>query len=249
MKRWLILLSAALAVPTGKAEAQWDAVSNFLHVCVTGSLRTACGSAIGKTELVGGGTVVQIWVRNEQGGEPSDNTGGSFLTQIGLTAPSLIGVADLGVTIEPDPGDPTASPPVGEEGSPRGHWQFEPGGLGGQVTLKAGTFVGKDGALQGCDAPNGETTHYFITCDDQGYTGWVVFSFTTDNEWSADYAQIALKYQSIGDDDLSLQCRTEEVNGPHLCVVPEPGTWALLLTGMVGILGMGWLRRKQEEAT
>ena len=125
------------------------------------------------------------------------------------------------------------------------------GGLGGlPITFKAGTQPGMQGAIRGCDTANGNTANYFITCDGLGHTGWVVFSFSTATQWSANDAEIALKYQSIGEEDLSLVCRTADVGGPHACaVVPEPSTWALLLTGMVGIFGMGWLRRREEDTT
>ncbi len=239
MRKMILLLVAALvAVPTGNAEAQWD-INSFLFVCLTGSLRP-CASVIVETHWNGSTTEVVLRVRNEQGtpGLP-DVTGGSFLTQIGLTAPTLVGIAGFGVS---------TSVPVGETGSPLLHWQLEPGGLAGQVTLKAGTDKGKDGAIRGCDPPNGTTTHFFNTCGADGNTGWVVFSFTTTNRWSANDAEIALKYQSIGDQDLSLECRTGDVDGPHVCsVIPEPETYALLLTGLIGVFGMGWLRRRKEK--
>ena len=115
----------------------------------------------------------------------------------------------------------------------------------------------------------GTTDDFFITCNDPdnpddvlgGHTGSVVFSFTTTNQWSADDPELAigLKFESIHGDyiggiegegeieDLSLICRTEG-GGEHACaVVPEPSTWALLLTGMIGVLGMGWLRRRKED--
>lgn len=241
MRKLLIPLVAALVVvPSGSAEAQaqWD-IKSFLTVCLTGSLRP-CASVIVETHWNGTTTEVVLRVRNEQGtlGLP-DVTGGSFLTQIGLTAPTLVGIAGFGVS---------TSGTVGETGSPLLHWQLEPGGIGGQVTFKAGTDTGKNGAIRGCDDPNGTTTHFFNTCNEDGNTGWVVFSFTTSEEWSASEAEIALKYQSIGDQDLSLECRTGDDGGPHACaVVPEPETYALLLTGLIGVFGMGWLRRRKEK--
>ena len=249
MRKSLLLLAAAVAVPTGNAEAQtWDAVNSFLHVCVTGSLR-ACGSVIVRTrwDSDAGVNYVEMLVRNEQGSTDNlDNTGGSFLTQIGLTAPTIEGVAGLWVATEGA---------VGQVGSPQDHWGILlDGGIGGEVTLKVGTVPDKQGAIKGCDAPNGNTPDFFITCDTQGHTGWVVFSFTTTNEWSAADAQIALKYQSIeyGGGGGSVQCRTGDEGGPHACavaVIPEPETYVLLLTGLVGIFAMGWLRRKEEETT
>ena len=242
MRKLLLPLAAALIViPAGSAEAQdWDAVNSFYYVCLTGSLRP-CASVIVKTRITASGTSVQLMVRNEQGpaGLP-DQTGGSFLTQIGFTAPTLEGIAGLLVTTHGV---------VGQVGSPLDHWAvLGSGGIGGQVTLKAGTDRGKDGALRGCDQPNGNTTDFFITCDATGHTGWVVFSFTSTNVWSADDAEIALKFQSIAPGDLSLQCRTGDGGGSHACaVVPEPETYVLLLTGLAGVFGVGWLRRRKEK--
>ena len=244
MKKLILLLAAAVLIPEGNVEAQ-TTVASFLHVCVTGSLRP-CGSVIVKTTPDGGGgTLVEMWVRNEQGGPNPDQTGGSFLTQIGLTAPVVGNVTNF-TTRPPDGTDGS----VGRVGNPTSHWAIENGGSGGQVTLKAGTYPGKDGAIRGCDDPNGATSHYFITCDSAGYTGWVVFSFNTTEQWSANDAQVVLKYQSIGDQDISLICRTGDVGTPHECsptVVPEPTTYVLLLTGLTGVFGMGWLRRKEQE--
>jgi hypothetical protein len=249
MKKLLIMLAAAAVIPSGGVAAQapdpgWDAVKSFLDICLVGSLRP-CGSVIVKTRLepvgTGVGTSVQMWVRNEEGGNPIDQTGGSFLTQIGLTAPTIDDTEWLGLFLDPD------ASAVGQVGTPLDNWEFEKGGLGGQVTMKLGSDHGKDGAIRGCSDPSGSTTEYFITCDDQGYTGWVVFAFTTSNTWSAEDSEVALKYQSIGDEDWSLECRSGDGGGEHACVVPEPETYALILTGLFGIFGMAWVRRREEE--
>ena len=42
---------------------------------------------------------------------------------------------------------------------------------------------------------------------------------------------------------LPFECRTEDA----CAVVPEPETYALLPTGLVGVFGMGWLRRCKEK--
>ena len=252
MRKSLLLLAAAVAavaVPTGNAEAQtWDAVKSFLNVCTMGSLN-ACGSVIVKTRVVGETTVVEMMVRNEQVPFGFDNTGGSFLTQIGLTAPQIKQITGFSVKIQGM---------VGEVGLPLLHWELKNGGLGGGVNFKAGTFPDGQGGIRGCDDPDGGPPIYFITCDAIGKTGWVVFSFTTANEWSANDAEIALKYQSIEGayieggytEDVSIICRTGNEGGEHACaVIPEPETYVLLLTGLVGIFAMGWLRRKKEQQT
>ena len=249
IRKSLLLLAVVIAVPTGNADAQeWDAVKDFLNVCLSSSLQP-CASVIVKTRVEGGITLVELMVRNEQGTFFVDQTGGSFLRAIGLTAPSIDveGLDDLAVTTMGD---------VGEFGDPLNPpdplWIVADRGLGGQVEFQLVTDPGKQGGIRGCDEAYGTTADYFITCDQAGYTGWVVFSFTTTTAWSATDAEIALKYVSIEGEyeDLSLVCRTEDEGGEHACaVVPEPSTWALLLTGLVGVLGTGWLRRKEEETT
>jgi hypothetical protein len=234
-------------VQPSNVEAQWT-VTEFLDICVTGSLRP-CASVIVKTQSTGSGTLVEMWVRNEQGSpiegaeDPYlDNTGGSFLTQIGLTAPTVGTVTDFSVRLEGSVGMNVAGL------DPNDYWGPRNGGLGGQVEFKASTPNNKNGAIRGCDQPVGDTREYFITCDDLGYTGAVVFSFTSDQEFLDD-PQIALKFQSIADPndangDISLVCRSGEAG---CSVTPEPSTWILLLTGMVGVFGMGWIRRRREE--
>ena len=265
MRKSLPLLAAALALLSGNAEGQ-AVSSTFSPLCVMGSFRP-CASVIVTTEwdAVNQVTMVSMLVRNEQGSIDFDNTGGSFLTSIALTAPTMEGFDGLAVSTTADVG----GDPVGVVGSPGSLWGFKNGGLGGQVEVKAVTGPGKQGGILGCDDALGATADFFITCSDPGnperggYTGWVVFSFTTTNQWSADNPKlaIALKFESIHGDyiegiegegeieDLSLICRTGgEWGDEHACaVVPEPSTWALLLTGMVGVLGMGWLRRKEED--
>ena len=255
LRKSLLLLAVALVLPSANVEAQ--DVKTFSPVCVMGSLRP-CGSVIITTlwtppeydddeVLVAEGfTSVTMLVRNEQGSVDFDNTGGSFLTAIGLTAPDIFGVANFSVTAD-------AANVVGTD--PGGFWTPDNKPVGGQVTFSAGT-QNLQGGIRGCDPALGNPTNYFITCD----SGWITFQFTTTNNWNASQAEIVLKYQSIEgayiDDgefeDISLVCHTgpgDDDNDHPCAVVPEPSTWALLLTGMVGILGMGWLRRKQEDTT
>ena len=144
--------------------------------------------------------MVEMMVRNEQGSIDFDQTGGSFLSAIGLTAPFVGGiVSELGVTT-------TGS--VGRVGLPEIYWNPADNGLGGQIEFGAASGPGKQGGIRGCDDALGTTADFFITCNDPdnpdpelgGHTGWVVFSFTTSEMWSADDAEIVLKYQSIHPD-------------------------------------------------
>ena len=93
MRKCVILLAAAVAVLTGNAEAQTWAEKEFRNFCVMGSLN-ACGSVIVRTHWTGTVTEVQMLVRNEQGSIFNNiTTAGSYLTAIGLTAPTIEGLA------------------------------------------------------------------------------------------------------------------------------------------------------------
>ena len=140
MTRWRIILVGVLALllQPGKAEAQWD-VSNFVNLCVSGSLKP-CGSVIVKTQWdeLAGKTLVEMWVRNEQGSTEVDNTGGSFLTQIGLTAPTIGEIGDFSVRLE---GDVGLSEPLLD---PNDLWELNPGPVGGRTQFRATTTTGKE---------------------------------------------------------------------------------------------------------
>ena len=142
MRKSLLLLAAALALPSANAEGQ-DAVSTFAPLCVMGSLRP-CASVIITThwDAAMGLTVVTMSVRNEQGSIDFDNTGGSFLTSIALTAPTIEGFDNLVVSTAGD---------VGVMGLPGSFWGFKNGGLGGQVEVKWVNAPGKQGGIRGCD--------------------------------------------------------------------------------------------------
>jgi hypothetical protein len=49
--------------------------------------------------------------------------------------------------------------------------------------------------------------------------------------------QLAFAGVGIGDGSISIELLTSTAP------VPEPGTWLLMVTGLVGLLGYGWRRR------
>lgn len=229
-------LAAATALPAPGSAQVYD------NLCTAGAIRT-CASIQVSTMLVGGNTVVTMRVRNLQGQLATDNTGGSLITQLGITAPDI-----SGTTVE--------GPQVSWEGagtnvgSAEDYWDFSSRRIGG-TGVEFATEDGKAnrGAIRGCDPSEANPSSYFLTCDSNQ---WVSFAFTlVDADFSDTNWQVAYGVQAVvngGENWNSIQCVPG--NPDHPCdseVVPEPITMILLGSGLAGVGGVGLRRRRREQ--
>lgn len=238
---WLTL-SLSLLI-SSSAESQ--SVREFLNYCSTGSIRT-CASTRVETiwDPVMGVTRVNLMIRNLQGWLFADNSAGSAITRVALTAPTLVNPRGLAVTTV---GDAAAV------GSPQNYWQIRDWPLEGNTEFLAMTSTGTnpgpvEGGIMGCHLLTMVTpANFFRTC---GSGGWINFAFLTTGMWDASTTEIAWAVIKTNADGTNHLCRSDDpltCNVPPVTTTPEPASIFLLGSGLAGLAAMKRKRQARLE--
>jgi len=243
--RGLVVATALLLTAAGSGTAQTPQLADFDSYCTVGTMRTCASVRVwtvwDPTALV---TRVQMWVRNLQGSHPLENTGGAPISGLGIIFPAIKNASNLSITTV-----------GGAEviGNPGSLWGITNRQIEGPVSFST-TTTSPEGSIMGCATFPTTTVNYYRTCG----TGWVVFGFTTQNQWSAVGSEIAWKVrQNPGSTQYFLACRTADAFGdPEYCeaaptgetVTPEPISLALMSTGLAGLAAFRRRRKRPEDA-
>ncbi len=252
MRRMLAVLAL---VGTVTSPAWADGFRSY-RVCGGDTFATCAAVEI---NVVGSNVTVRMWNLDQNlvatNGNAAGTRGGAVMDGIGfynLPAGLLVNEGSLSVSGPIRSGDNSASAAAAWNLKNQGSVAFD---------TRFRAAVGKDGnggiasgCASGAQLPGSPPNLYLNPCTNINASGWVTFNFTTNGvAWDPNTSAISLRFHDLKADSVS-ECWTMQTPGgqPANCLAfttttPEPVTMTLLASGLVGMGGAGFLRRRRNQ--
>ena len=253
-----LLWSLGALTALGPAVAWADGFQNY-HVC-GGDAFTTCAAV--QIKVVGKDVTVNIW-------NLSGSTTANLGTQSsGSTILNGIGFYNLPPGVKIRPGTVTVSGPA-RSGDQPSAWKFSnKGSIGFPVGISGNVGSGVNNSIaNGCatSLPTGKNLQLFENqgCGEPSNGGWVTYHFRVRGSWDPTKSDIVLRGVQVQRgkrgklSKVATECWTGNTpNGARAncvnitpgpgTVTPEPVTMTLLATGLAGVGGVGFFRRRKK---
>jgi hypothetical protein len=256
--RKIVLVAGAMGL-AAVGDAWADGHQSY-RVC-GGDTFTTCAAV--EINVVGGNVTMRVWNLSGSphimGHNAANSLGRSIIDGIGfynVPAGLSINPSSLTVTGPTRPGDNPATA--------AGSWQIDNNGsVMFSTDFRARTSGTYDGGIEsGCDPTANPTSVSLFQnpCTELSSSGWVTFNFTTNGvAWDPATSDISIRARDLLTDNAQLpngvtECSTGVTPGGRnptclpVTVSPEPVTMTLLASGLVGMGGAGFFRRRRNRS-
>lgn len=244
----------ALLAVAGTSNAWADGFKSY-RVC-GGDTFTMCAAV--EINVVGNNVTMRVWNLSQNVGatygQAASSFGGGVIDGIGffnLPAGFSVNTASLGVNGPVRAGDNLAQAQAG--------WNLKNmGSVAFAVDFRAASRPnGNGGIASGCASasslPSNPPSLFMNPCSGTGGAGWVTFNFTTNGtSWDPSNSAISIRARDLSNGgNVATECWTDTSPGgrPATCttISPEPVTMTLLATGLAGMGGAGFFRRRKNK--